>query len=171
MPGENKQRIDVAESDAMTKVINDLLNDCPLLEADDSEILFSTLGKDSGFGWFPISGVIIVDEKQFVTGRKLSTYNYPFYIIYRVGEPKSKQKMNIKEYLDDIGRWLEKQKIIVEGTEVELKAYPKLSDDREITAVARQTPAYLDNTNDNGVEDWAVLIALNYKKEVKGERI
>lgn len=165
MPEEIKQvKLDVDGDEVITTAINKLLNEFPLLNG--GEIIFSTLGEDSGLGWFPTSGAIIESEVNTVKGITRQKCNYPFYVIYRSGAAMAKQKMVIKGFLDNLGKWLERQPITVNGETQKLKAYPGLTGSRKITGITRQTLAYHDNTN-NGVEDWAVLIAVKYENEFR----
>jgi len=157
-------KYDIDGHDIVTNAINEILNKYPNLEGE--EILFSTLGKESGIGWFPVSGAIIAEEKTTIKGITKQVCNYPFYVIYRTGEGRSKQKVIIKEFLDNMGKWLERQTLIIDGETHRLESYPALTENREIIEIARQTPSYLDTTND-GVEDWAILITLKYKNEFR----
>lgn len=164
MPEEsNKQpRIDVDGEEVITTALGKLLDEYPLL--DGEEILFSTLGEESGMGWFPTTGAVIAEDKTDILGMTTQTCSYPFYVIYRTGVSRAAQKAFIKEFLDNLGRWLEQQPISVNGETQRLEAYPELTGTRKIIEITRQTPGYLDATN-NGIEDWAILIALKYENE------
>ena len=157
-------KIDVGGEEVITTALNNLLNSFPLL--DGEEILFSTLEESGGIGCFPTTGAVITEDKTTIQGITKQVCNYPFYIVYRTGASRAKQKVEIKEFLDAIGKWLEGQTIAKNDTEYTLEEYPGLTGNRKITEISRQTSGYLDNTN-NGIEDWAILIALKYKNEFR----
>lgn len=148
----------------VTDAIDDLLKRFPGLE-DGERIEFSKLGEDSGFGWFPAGGAIIESERISITDHVTQKCLLPFFIVYRSHFTTSDQKKAVKSMLDNIGRWLEQQEIIVNESRHRLDAYPKLSGEREIEKISRKTPAYLDGIQESGCEDWAISIVLKYKNE------
>lgn len=165
MPEEVKKpvRYDVEGYEIVTDAIGDLLNQYPGLEG--LTVKFSTLEEDGGLAWFPITGAAIDSETESITGKVRQTCNYPFYIIFRNGAPSADRKKVIKEFLDNLGRWLERQTVTIEETNYTLEAYPELTGNRKITEISRQTPGYLDSVLDNGVENWAIYIAVKYTNE------
>ena len=163
---EKQQRFDVQGYDIITDAIQNLLDAFPGLE-EGEEILFSSMKEESGFAWYPISGGVIEDEKCSVTGKVKQTCAYPFFLIYRSGATSPKRKAGIKEFLDSIGRWLEKQPVKVGEDTVVLKEYPSLTEGRSIKTIERQTPAYLDNETENKIEDWVIYITLKYQNEFR----
>ena len=162
---EKKQVVyDVDGFDVVTAALTDLLNQYPKL-AEGEKIAFSYLGEDSGISYYPVSGAIIESDRESITGHVTQMCLYPFYVIIRAAKPKESRKVTIKEWLDDLGKWLEKQTLTISGETYSIADYPPLTGDREIKTIARQTPAHLDNVSDNGVEDWAIYITLKYKNE------
>lgn len=165
MPEEAKnksKRYDIDGYDIVTNAIKDLLNGFPgLLEGES--IKFSTLEEESGISFYPISGAVIVTETKSVIGKVNQLCNYPFYVVYRTAADSQNSKIDIKEFLDNLGKWLEKQPVTIDGKQQKLSAYPKLTEGREITEISRQTPAYLDNTSEGNVQDWVISIALRYR--------
>lgn len=168
MPEESKKLVkyDIDGYEELTKAIGDLLNQYPALPGNLS-IDFSTLSDNGGIAWYPVTGAVIADERRSVTGKVRQVCNYPFYIVYRAGGPSAQRKAAIKEWLDGLGKWLEKQPINVNGGLERLEDYPTLTSGRIITEIARQTPAYLDSISESKVEDWAMHIVLKYKNEFK----
>ena len=156
---EKKIQYDVEGFESMTAALMELINQYP---AESSEIYFSTLAEDSGKSMFPISGAIIETEETDITGNIEQVCLYPFYIIYRVAGPSESRKAIIKEYLDNLGKWLEKQPVTINGVEYQLDSYPDVTGNRKIISIARQTPAYIDRINDNMSEDWAIYISARY---------
>ena len=161
---EQKQvKYDVDGYDAVTSALRELLNQYPAL--DDEEITFSVLGETSGIGMFPVSGAVVETEKRSVTGKVTEVCLYPFYIIYRASGLNENRKARVKEWLDTLGKWLEQKKVLIDGEEYTLSELPPLTEGRKFLSIERQTPAYLDNTNEDKTEDWAIYISARYQYE------
>jgi hypothetical protein len=153
---------DVDGYDIITNAINDLLNQYPgLLEGE--QIKFSTLGEESGIAFYPVTGAAISSEKVSVTGKVNQLCNYPFYIVYRTATESANSKIDIKEFLDNLGRWLERQTIKIGSETYKLPGYPVLTDGRAITEIVRQAPAYLDYVSENNVQNWVISFVFRYR--------
>lgn len=163
---EKQVKYDVDGFDTITTALKELINQYPGLKEGD-EITFATLSEDSGKAMFPVSGAIIETEKKTVTGRVIQTCLYPFYIIYRAAGLSENRKATVKEWLDNLGRWLERQPIVIDDTGYCLTRYPVLTENREFLDITRQTPAHLDSTNENQSENWAIHITARYKNEYR----
>ena len=164
---EQKQvKYDIDGYEAVTSALRELLNQYPALSSSD-EIAFCTLGENSGKAMFPINGAAVETEKRFVTGKVTEVCLYPFYVIYRASGLSENRKAKVKEWLDNLGKWLERKKVMIDGLEYQLEEYPPLTDGRTFLSINRQTPAYLDNTSDNQTEDWAIYISARYIYEYK----
>lgn len=155
-------KYDVDGYDIVTNALRDLLNSFPGLLPGE-KIRFSALEEDSGISFYPISGAVIATETTSVTGKVNQVCNYPFYVVYRTAADSQNSKIDIKEFLDNLGKWLEKQPVMIDGQQQKLSAYPELTEGREITEISRQTPAYLDNTSEGNVQDWVISLALKYR--------
>ena len=128
-------KYDVDGYDIVTNALKDLLNQYPGLETGEV-FKFSTLKEDDGMAFYPVSGAVIAQEKKSVTGKVNQLCNYPFYIVYRTSRDSPNMKADIKEFLDSVGKWLERQRI---------------------------TPSYLDKTYENNVQDWVISMSLKYR--------
>lgn len=159
-------RYDVDGTDNITTAIRQLLNQFPGLLPGE-EITFSTLTQESGIAMFPISGAVIQSETVNIWDEVKQLCLYPFYIVYRQGHLNQNRKANIKEWLDNLGKWLEKQPVMIDETEYKLTEYPVLSGSRKFDLISRQTPAYLDSVGEDQVEDWAIYISAQYQNEFK----
>jgi len=164
---ENKKELyDVDGSEAVSKVLLTLLNTFPALNG--REIKFSTLSESSGIGFFPASGAVILSNKKNITGHVKQVCQYPFVIAYRIA-PKANaenQKMEVQEWLDALGKWLELQPITIGETEYKLTGYPTLtSGNRKIESISRTNSAHLDRAYEDKVEDWVISATLKYKNE------
>lgn len=164
MSKEKEKRYDFDGYDAVADAISDLVMQYPGLEQGET-IEFSKLEEDGGFGWFPAGGAVIDDEKVSITDHVTQKCQFTFFIVYRSHFRTSAQRKDVQNLLDNIGRWLEQQPIVIDGREHRLDSYPELSGDREIEQVYRKSTAYLDNVQESGCEDWAISIGLKYKNE------
>lgn len=157
-----EQRIlgyDVDGEEAITNALIELLNEFPT----DRAIGFSNLDKNSGFAFYPIAGAAIYSEKEDVCGNVTQVCQYPFTVVYRNSPKLENHKIRIKELLDNIGKYLEGQKVSVGGELIALTEYPKLTGGRKITSIRRDTPAYVDETDESGAQDWVIQMKLQYK--------
>ena len=150
---EQKQvKYDIDGYEAVTSALRELLNQYPAL-SEGNEITFSMLGEDSGKAMFPISGAVIETEKRTITGKVTEVCLYPFYVIYRAAGLSENRKAIVKEWLDNLGKWLEQKKVLINGAEYQLEELPPLTDGRKFLSISRQTPAYLDTVNENQSEN------------------
>lgn len=163
---DKQVKYDVDGYEAVTAALRELLNQYPALP-DGDEISFSTLSENRGKAMFPVSGSVIETERQSVTGKVTEICLYPFYVIYRAGGLSADNKARIKEWLDNLGKWLEQKKVLIDGTEYLLGEYPPLTDGRKFLSISRQTPAYLDTVNEDKSENWAIYISARYQNEYR----
>ena len=154
---------DVDGYEAITSAIMDLLNQYPALNGD--KITFSSLSETGGKSMYPVSGGVIENQRTSITGKVTSICAYPFFVVYRASGLKEKRKVSVKEWLDNLGRWLEKQNVTIDEQTHKLNTYPNLTDNRKFLTISRNTPGYLDNTNEDQTEDWVIQITARYQKE------
>lgn len=166
MAEEKQVKYDIDGYEAVTSALRELLNQYPNLSEGD-EISFSTLGEDSGKAMFPTSGAVIETERKSVTGKVTEVCLYPFYVIYRASGLNENRKARVKEWLDNLGKWLEQKKVLIDGEEYKLSEYPPLTDGRKFLSIERQTPSYLDTVNENQSENWAIYISARYQYEYR----
>lgn len=122
----SKTVIDIDGSEAVSKILLDLLNKFPGLTTGNKSILFSTLSDASGIGFFPISGAALQSSTEDVTGHVTQVCQYPFNVVYRAAPKTETQRIRIKEFLDALGKWLERQPVTLNGKSHQLSAYPAL---------------------------------------------
>lgn len=162
---QNKHPVyDVESYEIVTTALMDLLNQYPLLK--DESITFGDISEDYGKAMFPSSGAIIINEIRDILGNREQTCNYPFIVLYRAGAMTSKKKITAKEWLDQLGRWLEKQPIVIDGETYQIAEYPTLTGNRKFTQISRTTPATLNDILENNVEEWAISITAQYKNKI-----
>lgn len=155
-------KYDVDGYDIVTNALKDLLNKYPGLE-EDEVFKFSTLKEDEGMAFYPVSGAVIAQEKRSVTGRVSQLCNYPFFLVYRTSRDSPNTKADIKEFLDSVGKWLERQTVLIDGEKYKLESYPILTEERKIEEITRITPSYMDKSYDNNVQDWVISMSLKYR--------
>lgn len=161
---EKQPRYDIDGFDTVTDALRELANHFPGLTSGDS-ITYATLGEDGGKAMFPITGAVIETENHFVTGKVRQICLYPFYVIYRSSGLSEDQKARVKEWLDTLGKWLERQEVTISNQQYKLDKYPELTGQRQLLSISRQTPSYLDNTSESHTEDWAIQLLARYQNE------
>ena len=162
MPKEKQVRFDVDGSEIVSTVLLELLNKCPALCG--KKVAFSTLGEDEGLGFFPSVGAAITSETETITGDVHQVCAYPFDVVLRCAPKTEAARIRCKELLDAIGRWLERQPIVVNGEMHTMDAYPALTEgNRKIRAISRTSPSHLNAVYQNGVEDWLFSGSLRYE--------
>lgn len=161
---ENTVVYDIDGYDKLTDAIMDLINQYPALEEGDS-ILFSSLDDAKGKAMFADSGALVRSEVVSIIDHVTQTCLYPFTVIYRVGGLKESRRIAVKEWLDNFGKWLEKQPIVVNETVYKLEEYPTIIDGRVIKSINRTSPAVLNNVSANNVEDWLISMQVVYQYE------
>lgn len=161
---EKQVRYDLDGYGTITEALRNLLNQFPGLRAGE-EISFSSLDEDGGIAMYPITGGIIETEREGITGHITQVCQYPFYIVHRISGITDDRKAKEKERLDALGRWLEKQSVTLSGIPYKLESYPPLNDGKKFLSIERQSPSFLNNTNENKTEDWAINISARYQNE------
>lgn len=158
-----QKKIDYDGTDVLSTVLKELLNEFPGV---NTEIAFSTLSETSGIAIFPTSGAAIISEKESITGHVRQVCTYPFTVVYRASLKKEGQKLKVKESLDTLARWLERQPVTLDGETFQLDKYPDMaSGNRRIKAISRTSSAHLNAVYQDGVEDWLISMSLKYENE------
>jgi hypothetical protein len=149
--------------DIITEKLMTLVNTYPRLEAGET-IEFSVLDEDGGIAFFPTSGAAVERSDRDVLGHTEQIITYPFMVIYRANGLSESNKVDVKEWLDDLGRWMEGQPIVVDGVTYVI-TLPTLDANRRFTTIRRSAPSALNAINDNQTEDWAISIIARYSNE------
>lgn len=140
-------------SDNITQTLMTLLNQYPGMESETAKYIdFQLLDTVSGIAMFPSPSVAILTENESITGRVRQTCSYGFTVVYRT-RTSNPNKERVKEWLDNLGRWIEKTE------------YPKLNGGKEFVKIARTTQAYLYGTTEDKAEDWAISLQATYSNE------
>lgn len=157
--------IDIDGADAMSSVLLGLLNRFPGLIDGNRIVVFTMMTETSGIGFYPVSGPAVQNDNEDVTGHVKQVCVYPFSVVYRSAPKSEKQRIRIKEFLDALGRWLERQPIVISDVEQQLTSYPTLTTGRRIKSISRTSPAYLNAAYQDGIEDWIIGAQMIYENE------
>lgn len=149
--------------EVLTEAMKNLLNQYPGLDSLEY-IFFEELAEDTGICFSADNGALVYSERESVTAHVRQICRYPFYIVYRVGSVEELPKMNAQTFLDGIGKWLCKEKVVINGTEYKLSTYPVLSQDRTIKKITRSNSYGLE-PKENGVQDWVLPVSVEYENE------
>ena len=155
--------IDVEGTGIVSTALIELVNRFPGLQG--KKITFSTLSDASGIGLFPTSGAVLLSYTEDITGHVRQMCLYPFNVVYRSAPKTDRQKLRIKEFLDALGKWLEREPVTISGSVCQLSEYPALEQGRTIKRISRTTPAHLDSAYQDGIEDWLISVTLRYEAE------
>ena len=156
-------KFDVEGSEAVSTVLLKLINDFP---GKTERIAFSSLSETSGISLFPTAGSAVLYEETDICGHVTQICQYPFSVVYRCSPSTEQMRIKIKEFLDLLGKWLEKQNVIVDGKTYKLEEYPALlAGNRIIQSISRTNVAHLAAAYQDGTEDWSFSATLKYKNE------
>lgn len=161
---ENQIIYDIDASEKISEVLINLVNSYPGL--DTGKIEFAYLADTAGIGFFPSTGITLKSDERYITGFVHQVCAYPFEIMYRASPRTEEQKIKIREFLDGLGRWLEKQPVSINGTTYKLTEYPELEfGDRRIRDIFRTSPSHLMSAYPDGVQDWTITIEMDYEND------
>lgn len=163
MAEQNLQN-DIDGFDRITDALLNLLNSFPLLATGET-IAYAMLEESTGKSMFAIGGAVIKAQRESVTGHVKQKCMYPFQVVFRATGLSQNRKIAVKERLDALGRWLEKQTISDGEASYTLEEYPVLEDGRIITEIKRTSPAYINDIESNDITDTIITIQCEYDYE------
>lgn len=159
-------KFDAEGTEAVTNALMDLVNTYPGLKAGET-ILFSTLGVDRGRAFFPSTGAVIDSETTDILGRVHQVCVYPFALVTRAKGMTEARRMMAKEWLDKLGRWLNRQTVTIGKKEYTLESYPDLTGGRTLREIKLTVPSRCDGTYEDGAEDWVCQAEARYTNDFK----
>lgn len=154
---------DADGKDILADAMKSLLNQYPGLH-DGEKIKYEELGANSGIAFYADAGALIYSEKEDVCGTMHQVCQYPFIVVYRTASDKERQKLSVQRFLDNLGKWICREPVAVDGTETRLSAFPELSQGRAIKRITRDN-SYGTEPQANGVQDWLLPITVRYEYE------
>lgn len=165
MANQKLYPVDADGTDIMSSLITNLVNLFPGLLPNE-QIKFATLNKGVGIALYPTGGAAIINEKESITGHIKQTCQYQFVIMYRNTPRTDSERLRVKELLDALGKWLSRQPIKVKNKIYQLDKYPVCeTDNRIIKAIEFVQPAFIVDTEPNGLETWEIACKVNYDNE------
>lgn len=159
----DETRYDLDNYEYISKALWDLVNSYP--DLGNMAITFAQVSEEKGISFIPTSGAVIVQENTDITGHTEQRCIYPFTIIRKASGLSESAKVRAKEWLDSLGRWLERQPVTISGGTVQLSEYPTLTGNREILKIERTQPSYLREVGNDNVETWVVSLQATYRNE------
>lgn len=151
---------DASGYEILTEAVRSMLNQFPGLETGE-KVFFEQLGKDYGIAFFNNAGAVIYGESEDIIGGVHQTCQYPFLVIYRSTSTRENAKLDIVEFLEQMGKWLCKERVNINGTDARIIEYPALSDGWEIKKITREN-AYGAQPGENGEQDWVLPVTVEY---------
>lgn len=147
----------------LTEAMKALLNQYPGLYEGET-IKYEELAEDSGISFYADTGALIFSEKEDVCGTMHQVCQYPFIVVYRTASDKERQKLSVQKFLDNLGKWICREPVVINGSVTRLSAFPDLSRGRVIKRIARDN-SYGTEPKENGVQDWLLPISVKYEYE------
>lgn len=154
--------VDATGYEYLKKAIRDLLNQFPGL--DGKEIKFEELGVDYGIAFSSDSGALVMSERRSITDHVTQTCQFPFFVVYRTASTRDFHKMRVSEFLDNLGKWLCKEPVEINGTTFCLASYPIIADGRKILRITRNN-SYGTTPMENNAQDWLLPVSVQYTYE------
>lgn len=156
-------RYDLDNYKYISKALWDLVNTYP--DLGNEAFSFAEVDSEEGNAFIPTSGAVIINEINDVTGHTIQECVYPFTLVSRAGGLSENNKLKIKEWLDSLGKWLERQPVTVGNNVYQIETYPELTGDREIKKIERTQPCYLSEVGEDNVETWVISLQATYRNE------
>lgn len=153
--------VDADGYDILTTAMKALLNQYPGLQENEI-IRFEQLEDDSGIAFSNDNGALVYSEKEDVCGVMHQICQYPFFVIYRTASLREKQKINVQEFLDSLGKWICREPVTIDGVDTRLTTFPELSGGRIIKRITREN-SYGTVPQENGVQDWLLPLTVRYE--------
>ena len=154
--------IDAGGTEPLKIAVMDLVNRFPGLNGQ--VIAYQGLGENSGISVEPESGTLVYAEATDILGTTRQACQYPFVVVYRSGGTSEYQKMSVTRFLDDLGAWLCREPVTIDGADYRMFAFPDVSAGRKITGIVRFNTYALEK-NENQTQDWVLPVIVNYTHE------
>lgn len=154
--------IDAGGTEPLKIAVMDLVNQFPGLNG--RVISYQGLGEDGGISVEPESGTLVYSESTDILGTIRQACQYPFVVVYRSGGSSEYQKMSVTQFLDNLGAWLCREPVNIDGTDRQLSAFPEVSGGRKIAGIVRFNTYALEK-NENQTQDWVLPVIVNYTHE------
>ncbi len=148
--------------DILKNAVVELLNQFPGLNG--LEVSRSDLPEDGGMTMYPDGGALIYSERTDICGNVSQVCQMQCLVVYRTGATSEFAKAKANDLLDEIGAWVCREPVTVDGEDYQLDEYPRLTGNRTITAMSRSN-SYAMEPNPNKTQDWVLPVTVTYKHE------
>lgn len=159
MADEKPIGVDVPGFSVLKDAVLALLNEYPGLNG--RTITFSSLTEDTGISMEPESGALVYVQRTDIIGGIHQQCQFPFFVVRRGDTATEYQKLRATEFLDNLGAWLCREPVTVNGVEHRLTEYPAMTGGRRITDITRSNTYGLE-PNENKTQDWVLPVTVNY---------
>ena len=153
---------DISGYPLLKDAVKALLNAFPGMGS--KEILFEELGRDEGLAFSADSGALIMSERRSITDHVVQTCQFPFFVVFKKSPTREFQFSHIASFLDALGKWICKEPVEIDGETHQLKAYPALSNGRQITRITRSN-FYGTTPEENKSQNWILPVMVQYTYE------
>lgn len=154
--------MDAEGAEPLKIAVMTLVNQFPGL--DGKEITWQGLSEDGGIAVEPESGALVYTEETDIMGTVRQRCQFPFFVVYRSGAASEYQKMNVTRFLDELGAWLSREPVTLDGVAYRLLKYPEVEGGRKIEKIVRFN-SYALERNENRTQDWVLPVTVNYTHE------
>lgn len=151
---------DVQGAESITVAIKDLLNDCPFID----DVTFASM-PDTGIAFYPSGTPVVNSERRSITGHITQKCAYDIALVSRAYGQNETRKIDAKDLIDNVGKWLEQQTVVIDGTAYTLASYPTITGQRQITRIERTSSAAIEGATEDGGTVWSIAVRVSYSNE------
>lgn len=159
---DNKEILPASEQSSVLEAVYKLIKECPFMEEKTVKFDFLDIEEDS-IAVLSTPGACI-ESKDILGG---FTGSLPFILGHKGRQSSDNRKIKTVDLLNNIGKWLGKEKVNIEDKEYILTEYPALSEDRKITRIEQQTVPYISEIDEKSNITYICTVKVTYCKEVE----
>lgn len=159
---KNKELLPVSEQSSVLEAVYKLIKECPFIEKENVKFDFLDIEENS-ISVLSTPGAFII-SKDILGG---FTGSLPFILGHKGRQSSDNRKIKTVDLLNNIGKWLGKEKVTIDDREYVLKEYPLLSDNRKITRIEQQTVPYISDIDEKSNITYICTLKVTYCKEVE----
>lgn len=157
---KEKEILVASEQSSVLNAVYGLIMTCPFVK--DIDINFDMLDTEKeNIAVLSTPGASVLSRN--IMGGFRATL--PFLLGYRGKQNNAKRKIKMVDLLNNMGKWLGKEEVTVEGERYMLEEYPGLSEGRLISKIEQQTVPYIHEADEHGNVTYVCTINVQYSKE------
>lgn len=158
---DSKELLPASEQSSVLEVIYKLIKECPFISDKNVKFDFLDIEEDT-IAVMSTPGACILSNN--ILGG--FTGSLPFILGHKGRQSSDNRKIKTVDLLNNIGRWLGKEKVTIGDKEYVLTEYPVLSDNRKITRIEQQTVPYISDIDEKSNITYICTVKVTYCKEV-----